>query len=438
MSTTARADWSRPHGGIAAIAPLSARHPQDGPHCDLRFRVEQSEFVAEIAMNLVMIDWLMVVPREDPERIDASELAALEPRLKEYFGAQMPVTIDGVRVAPLLRDVSINNPDEALLPLFPVSGWRGLRKVSFKLVFPLKSAPNEISIVWPAYPPDLLSVLAAKPPLDIAAEWTADGLRSQILFTRAEPGYTWHRPKGGVAARLESVPVPPAPQPLVPAWATLAAMVLVLAVLITKARGRSWTNALVRGAIGAALVVIVRPAGPPYLAFGSRAAPKLTDDEASKAFEALHANLYRAFDYDEERAVYDALAHSVAGPLLEETYLSVRRALVVEDEGGAMSRVVAVRPLSTKIASQGEIDVNGRATPAFVIESTWQVDGRVTHWGHTHDRTNEYDGRFVVAAEGDGWRIHDAEITRQERVDGGATTPPPTTKKPSAPEDEEL
>jgi hypothetical protein len=44
----------------------------------------------------------------------------------------------------------------------------------------------------------------------------------------------------------------------------------------------------------------------------------------------------------------------------------------------------------------------------------------VTHWGHSHDRTNEYEGRFVVAAEPEGWRIHDAEILRQERVDSAA------------------
>ena len=92
----------------------------------------------------------------------------------------------------------------------------------------------------------------------------------------------------------------------------------------------------------------------------------------------------------------------------------------MEDEGGAMSRVVAVRPITTRIESQGEIEIGGRRVPAFTVAARWQVDGRVTHWGHAHDRTNEYDGRFVVGAEGDGWRMHDAEILRQERIDSGA------------------
>jgi hypothetical protein len=106
----------------------------------------------------------------------------------------------------------------------------------------------------------------------------------------------------------------------------------------------------------------------------------------------------------------------------------------MEEEGGAMSRVVAVRPLSTSVISQGEMDLDGVAARAFTVEARWQVDGRVTHWGHAHDRTNEYDGRFTVVAEQGGWRIHDAEVTRQERVERSGADEQPTV--PS--EDEEL
>lgn len=96
-----------------------------------------------------------------------------------------------------------------------------------------------------------------------------------------------------------------------------------------------------------------------------------------------------------------------------------------------MSRVVAVRPLATTVESQGEIEVEGRRVAAFTVAARWQVDGRVTHWGHAHERTNEYDGRFTIAAEQSGWRIHDAEITRQERVETDAAPAIPA-------EDEEL
>jgi len=435
------AEGSETRGGLASATARgrgsevaeAARHPQDGPHVDLRFRLDDSAFVAEISMNLVFLDWMIEFPREDPERIAPSEAPQLAPRLEAYFAQQMPVSIDGVRVAPVLGKLSLNDPDEVLLPLFPISGWRGLRKVSFELAFPVKSPPSAVTVVWPAYPPDILSVLAAKPPLEINAEWTALGLRSQVLFTRAEPEFTWHAPTGGVESRLERVPAPPAPQPRVPGWATLAVGAFVLSFGAAALARRSPRQALLVGVVSGAVVIVIRPSTPALLALGSRAPAALEPVEAARTFEALQANVYRAFDYEAESAVYDALARSVAGELLEETYLGVRRALVMEEEGGAMSRVVAVRPVATRVVSQGELEVGGRVESAFTVEATWRVDGRVTHWGHAHDRTNEYDGRFTVAAGPDGWRIHDAEITRQERVDDAEPVEPAMP-----PEDEEL
>ena len=82
---------------------MDARHPQDGPHCDLKFAVGSDEFVATVSVNLVFLDWMLEFPRENTERVDPIELPSLAPRLEAYFAAQMPVEIDGVRVAPVVR-----------------------------------------------------------------------------------------------------------------------------------------------------------------------------------------------------------------------------------------------------------------------------------------------------------------------------------------------
>ncbi|MBI1304914.1 MAG: hypothetical protein GC172_14190 [Phycisphaera sp.] len=432
LSLTAVAAASTSAEAEIAAFRAEARHPQDGPHVDLRYRLEATEFVTEISMNLVFLDWMIEAPREDAERIDPAELGAIAPRIEAYCRAQLPVVIDGVTVAPAVRALAINDPDPVLLPLFPLSGWRGLRKISWELAYPLPNAaetPRSISVVWAAYPPDLLSILPSKPPIVIATEWSAGGLRTLFELTRDEPGYTWHRPDGGIAARLVSVPGPPTPRPLVPAWATLSIAVFAVAFGAAAAARRGPKVALGSGLLAAAVVLVVRPSGPAFLAFGTRLPDAIDEASARETFESLQRNLYRAFDYETEGAVYDALAYSVSGELLEETYLGVRRSLVMEEEGGAMSRVVAVRPVATRLVSQGELAIEGAdrdagsRVAAFKVEATWQVDGRVTHWGHSHDRTNEYDGRFTVIATADGWRIHDAEVTRQERVDAAAPEP---------------
>ena len=51
----------------------------------------------------------------------------------------------------------------------------------------------------------------------------------------------------------------------------------------------------------------------------------------------------------------------------------------------------------------------------FTALYRWQVDGRVTHWGHLHERTNEYLARFAVVGSATGWRIGSLELLEQER-----------------------
>ncbi len=68
-------------------------------------------------------------------------------------------------------------------------------------------------------------------------------------------------------------------------------------------------------------------------------AARIDADEAREVVGKLLYNVYRSFDFRQEEAVYDMLAGSVAGPLLESTYLETRRALVLENQGGARARV---------------------------------------------------------------------------------------------------
>ena len=91
--------------------------------------------------------------------------------------------------------------------------------------------------------------------------------------------------------------------------------------------------------------------------------------------------------------------------------------MVMEEEQGALSRVIAVRPVELLIESiepLGDDDAGPRI--GFVALYRWQVEGRVTHWGHMHERTNEYLARFDVVGNTEGWRIAAIELLEQERV----------------------
>ncbi|MHC4246357.1 MAG: hypothetical protein ACYSUU_06105, partial [Planctomycetota bacterium] len=44
-------------------------------------------------------------------------------------------------------------------------------------------------------------------------------------------------------------------------------------------------------------------------------------------------------------------------------------------------------------------------------------EGVVSHWGHSHRRINEYVAEWDVVDGPDGWRLVNARITEQDRIE---------------------
>jgi hypothetical protein len=122
----------------------------------------------------------------------------------------------------------------------------------------------------------------------------------------------------------------------------------------------------------------------------------------------LLKNIYRAFDYRDEKAIYDALARSVQGDLLSDTYLKIHAGLLMQEQGGAVSHVENVEVLDTTIAD---------AQPAsYHAQLKWRVTGTVEHWGHIHTRVNAYEALLRISRGDDAWKITSMDVGKQERV----------------------
>ena len=124
--------------------------------------------------------------------------------------------------------------------------------------------------------------------------------------------------------------------------------------------------------------------------------------------ETLLKNIYRAFDYRDEKVIYDALARSVRGELLAETYLKIHEGLLMQEQGGAIARVQLVEPLETRVT-------NPKAG-AYTAQVKWRVTGTVEHWGHIHTRINAYEAALGIRRDAGQWSITALDVARQERV----------------------
>jgi hypothetical protein len=134
------------------------------------------------------------------------------------------------------------------------------------------------------------------------------------------------------------------------------------------------------------------------------AAPRfrIDDDEAQAVFAQLHKNMFRAFDYRDESDVYDALAKSVDGELLRRLYLDINRSLKIKEQGGAVARINEVNLLEGQPQPNEDLPTN---VPAFGYRCEWNLIGTIEHWGHIHQRTNQYDAMFRVELKDDAWKI---------------------------------
>ena len=104
-----------------------------------------------------------------------------------------------------------------------------------------------------------------------------------------------------------------------------------------------------------------------------------------------------------------SLERSATGELLTDIYLETRRSLELENQGGARAKVKEIEMLeSSQEPLPGEV--------GFIARCTWNVSGSVGHWGHIHQRRNQYEARLVVKAVDGAWKITDLELLQEERL----------------------
>ena len=396
-----------------ALAPSAtseggALHPEDGPDIDLRIAIDEEAVHVRMTMNIAFVWELVEFDWEKPPRFTAAEEAALAEKLFAYYRGVNATEIDGFDVAPVLAHfevIELEHPEAERGP----RGVLSTVGVRLELDYPVKSAPQVVRLHWGAYVPDFDNATSEEvPPKDVPCQLTELGIGKLHVFTQDEPAYTWRAPERSRDERFLEVPSgahferAPFPRWWLLGWCASTAALAVWARRGTRPKRRFLTTFppyLVLSAVSAWAILPVDG--------GDR---EFDEDHALAVFAPLHANIYRAFDYSSESDVYDALARSVRGDLLDELYTEVYKSLVMQDQGGAVSSVRAVRPVALRM-------VQSEASAGFQVDARWQVDGSVFHWGHTHMRTNEYRSLYTVVAVDDGWRIAASETLEQFRVE---------------------
>ncbi len=396
---------------LAWLHPRDARgHAVEGSNLQLLAELSEEQLIFDISAETSL------VPPLDTIRFGAASFPTadeIKDSLVRYFAEHCPVLIDGIVVTPVLEDIQFE-PMENQVNLGAVSNFV---MAYFLLHYPVKTKPKTVDITWDIFLPDHVNEIVpdtpdptGHTPQTVDSIFFTYGDLDLMTLTPEEPNYIWHTPDPILSVdaqrRLELASDAAAtrePREFSLAWPL--ASLLLLGALLT-----GWKRRLPL-ALGCTIASLaVAAAYRPLTIHLKPPAESLTESEAMQRFQDLHQNIYRAFDYDTDEAIYDTLAQSVSGDLLDEIYRNVYTSLVMKDEGGAVCRVKRLEYLDCQPAPL-DPDQSG-----FAFDTHWRVHGLVQHWGHTHERVNEYQARYQLSQTNGLWMIAAVDISQEKRL----------------------
>jgi len=354
--------------------------------------VEAYEVRKEIVARPLELQHWVDLGLEGLEVIPVEMQPELLRKAGEFLREHHVVEIDGRRIAPELARIHFLErtlrTSRVIDPPEPIDVHAAMLGAIF--VYATDGLPERVTLDWDLWHDRLERIPAS----------TVDQAGSLPTFLEADSRVLeWQNfLKNPEIPTLLEVAPPPAAWERALGWAS-APVGLAGAGLLALAAMRRRRPLLVP-----ALLLVVAGLAAYFASEGSR----LSEERSAELVGNLLHNVYRAFDFRDEGRIYDTLARSVAGDLLEQVYLETRRGLELQSQGGARAKVkeVALDTLETAPAEHG----------AFTARATWQVSGSVGHWGHLHQRRNRYRADLTVAPVDGAWRLTRVEILEEERL----------------------
>ncbi len=363
--------------------------------------VEPYEVRHEIVVRIKDLDQWMTMPWSLDDYIEIEQQDSLKTAVAAFLASRNHVKIDGELVTPIIDRVHFIQVQLSGIQILeePERQPYSSAIVGVILAYPTGGIPGEVTIDWDMFSETIQSVptISTDPAGPMPYDLTPDD--SVLVWTNFLKTY-----------RLPTISEVKITNAVVRIPIFTILLVLVFVFLLYRSGWQFGSLFSVRKGLlvtmGIAAVVLM-PLGPnvkvPFLKKRSFSSP-----ESTELISSLLKNTYRAFDFREESDIYDKLAVSNDGELLATIYLQTRRSMEIENQGGARAKVKDVALLQVE-------EVSG-PDDGLAYRCRWQVRGTVGHWGHLHNRTNQYDAVISVSPVNGVWKIRKLDIIEEVRL----------------------
>ena len=352
----------------------------------------------EILVPLLTFEEWLPVKRANPEFLEVAEQDAMRGQIAEWFRNRNPVEIDGIPVKPVLQRLQFFGLDiqDFAQNTEPrrISAYQA--RLGIILSYPAKAPPNRVNLTW--------EVFHESAPFLRSIVYDRNANPTEEFFVKDQPNFEWIRDgETPVVASFQTDWTPIQSKRKISNISYGLIGIAFAGGAFTWMLYRNHPQCIPRSLGVAGIWLIGAFMFKDHVPVADRPlAPDFTKHTAT-----LLQNIYRAYDYGDQSDVYDALAHSVNGPLLDELFLKIQSGLRMKEQGGAIAIVQEVRIVSIKPALDNPES----------LDCKWNVTGTVEHWGHIHTRENQYSARVKldVSEKGRG-RISKFEVTNEKRV----------------------
>lgn len=320
-------------------------------------------------------------------------------KLEEILLTSCTIRIDGKIVLPTNRNSDFVTMGRGGVSLrsTPIEEDLETGIIGISYTYDTRKLPDSITLDWGFFPDSVQSIEASV--VDPHGTFT-------IALTPVDNRLNWKsRLKGYQAPEIEFVSVKKKSYPLtsIGLWVLVLIFMLIRVSKSNLSFRKSWIIPLF--VFGFALYPFYRT----KLSIPFLPQEKPTREGSQLIINDLLTNVYRSFDRKKEEEVYDRLAMSIQGDQLTDIYIRNRKAMVLENRGGAQASVEEVMIYDV-------YDITRAKNGAFVGDVSWAVTGSVNHFGHTHYRQNKYRALVTFVQENDIWKISNIEPIDEERI----------------------
>lgn len=363
--------------------------------------VEPFEVRHEILIRPKDLMHWMDLQLADDKTINVNELQPLLKRVSTFLMQKNPLTIDGQTIRPILDQAEYVTIGRYGIQNFAPTEELELNTaiIGVMLSYLSKSMPEQVEIKWQLFSEKINMIPATS--TDPAGPFIT-------YLSPDENTLIWKNYlKDYVLPKIELVLIKPPANNTNYTFLLLALVLISLAVIYLSHNKWFWLTS------GLPVVMMVAALLTGKIWHQETILKPLPENDAALILETLLKNIYKAFHLHNEEDVYNKLALTVDGALLEQVYLQQRQAFAMQNAGGAQAKVNRVKLLDN------DFQTDSATSKTLIYHARWTAEGAVSHWGHTHKRTNLYEALVTLFADEGKWKISSLKILNEKRLQQG-------------------